>query len=326
MPYSFPPPSNAKPEAPNFPSEMYHMSSDRTLFQPPASYPDPPKDLHYQLPSSPRSNGRPKPIFPWEHNQAKPVRVFPGDPSPSPSPHSGSPRNASPRVGSPRSGSTPSVTTDAGTQPQTASPSTPTIQVTPPNPWASFSTTNAWDEMPEITRYIARHPQYQQRRSLQHLPLRKKSPGSSTAGSPQSPSTQSPPPDPPQRRPSLILTDFPTELERPSLPVTPAAVRRPSFWGQERDAAGDLPPAEGVPDQSQWDPIAKLLELQQRQSEILDAGLPIQEDDIPDRALLESSSALPSEESKAATAAQSAIPQVEVSNSARAASVEPAGA
>lgn len=300
-PARFPPPSNAKPEAPNFPSEMYHMTSDRTLFQPPASYPDPPKDLHYQLPSSPRSNGRPKPIFPWEHNQAKPVRVFPGDPRSSSSSRSGSPRVGSPRVGSPPVGSTPSITTDSGTQAQTASPSTPTIQVTPADPWASFSMTNAWDEMPEITRYIAKHPQYQQRRNLQHLPLRKKSPGSSTTGSPQSPNAQSPPPDQQERRPSLILTDFPTELERPSLPVTPAAVRRPSFWGQERDAAGDLPQAEGVPDQSQWDPLAKLVELQQRQAELL-------------------ATSPPSEESKtlpAAMAPQSTTPQVDITTSAQ---------
>lgn len=70
----------------------------------------------------------------------------------------------------------------------------------------------------------------------------------------------------------MKLTDFPTEIERPSLPVTPAPVRRPSFWGAERDALGDLPGAEGVPSQSEWNPVARLEDLQRRQSEVLAQG------------------------------------------------------
>ena len=89
----------------------------------------------------------------------------------------------------------------------------------------------------------------------------------------------------------MKLTDFPTEIERPSLPVTPAPVRRPSFWGSERDAAGDLPGAEGVPDQSAWDPVAKLAELQRRQSEMLAEGPASPGRFIPDRELPGSSSA-----------------------------------
>ena len=53
------------------------------------------------------------------------------------------------------------------------------------------------------------------------------------------------------RRPSFKLTDFPTEVERPSLPVTPAPIRRPSFWGEERDES-QLPAADGVPKQEDW--------------------------------------------------------------------------
>jgi len=59
-------------------------------------------------------------------------------------------------------------------------------------------------------------------------------------------------PKPEQRRPSFKVTDFPTEVERPSLPVTPAPVRRPTFWGEERDELGELPAAEGVPKQEEW--------------------------------------------------------------------------
>lgn len=280
MCYSHPPPPNSRPEASNFPSETYQMSSDRKLFQPPVSYPEPPKNMYYQVPSTPPSTERSKPIFPWEKNQAKPARIFPDDPRPS------------------SSDSAPSVTTDAGTQSDTASPATPTIQVTSSEPFATFSWTNAWDEMPEIERYIANLPQNRRRAQGQAL-LRNKPTKTTKADTVLSPSTEDPPPDPQQRRPSLKLTDFPTEIERPSLPVTPAPVRRPSFWGQERDEAGDLPQAEGVPDQSQWNPLAKLLELQQRQSEMLNAGSPSPKRDIPQRSLPKSSAPLPSEESKA---------------------------
>lgn len=93
-----------------------------------------------------------------------------------------------------------------------------------------------------------------------------------------------------QRRPSLILTDFPTEVERPSLPVTPAPIRRPTFWGEERDAAGELPRAEGVPEQSEWDPSAKLAELQRRQSQVLAQGPMSPSRTIPNRTLIGSES------------------------------------
>ena len=55
------------------------------------------------------------------------------------------------------------------------------------------------------------------------------------------------------------LTDFPSEVERPSLPVTPAPIRRPSFWGDDAPESGEgdagashLPAAEGVPAQTEW--------------------------------------------------------------------------
>lgn len=95
------------------------------------------------------------------------------------------------------------------------------------------------------------------------------------------------------RRPSIILTDFPTEVERPSLPVTPAPIRRPSFWGEERDAAGELPRAEGVPEQSDWDPSARLKELQRKQSEVLAQGPKSPARAIPNRSLIGSEPTAP---------------------------------
>ena len=46
------PPANSNPEASNFPTTTYDMSSETTLFQPPASYPEAPKDMWYQVPLS----------------------------------------------------------------------------------------------------------------------------------------------------------------------------------------------------------------------------------------------------------------------------------
>ncbi|KAL8701859.1 MAG: hypothetical protein Q9201_004687 [Fulgogasparrea decipioides] len=283
-----PPPPNSKPEAPDFHNRTYEMSTDRKLFQAPKSYPEPPKDMYYQIPATPPAAEPLKPIFPWEHSQAKAKRVFPDDPCAS------------------SSESAPSITTDISTRAETASPATPTIQVTASEPFANFSWKNAWDT-PEIDRYIANLPQYRRRAQAQAV-LRAKMPKFPKPETVLSPNPDNSPPDTQQRRPSLRLTDFPTEIERPSLPVTPAPVRRPSFWGQERDAAGDLPPAEGVPDQADWDPHAKLLELQRRQSEVLMAGPRSPRREIPDRPLIESSAPLAVDEAKVNDVANASLP------------------
>ncbi|CAF9922145.1 MAG: glycogenin glucosyltransferase [Alectoria fallacina] len=274
-----PPPAHSRPEAANFPTETYKMSEDRKLFHAP-KYAEPPKDMYYQVPSTPPANERPKPIFPWETTAPKPTRVFADDAPPPAAP----------------SEATPSVTTDDddddSTQTETMSPFTPTIYSSNTEPFATYSRTNAWDDVPEIERYISQLPQ--NRRAKVQVLLNNASPISSShqrnlsGDEPMfSPSIED---SSQQHRPSMRLTDFPTEIERPSLPVTPAPVRRPSFWGSERDAAGDLPGAEGVPDQSTWDPIARLADLQRRQSEILAEGPASPGRFIPDRELPGSSS------------------------------------
>ncbi|MCJ1474908.1 hypothetical protein MMC13_003568 [Lambiella insularis] len=262
------PPTNSRPEAAHLPNEQYAMSADRTLFHAPKSYPAPPKNMWYEVPKEHPANERPKPIFPWEENQAKPSRVFADDAPKSPEP-------------------TLLAATDEETQDENESPPTPATQVTSPDPFATYSRSNAWDEMPEIERYIAtlaqnRRPKVQ---VLQTDPT-----AGEDALSPTGEEGSA------QRRPSMRLTDFPTEFERPSLPVTPAPVRRPSFWGEERDAAGDLPGAEGVPKQEDWDPMAKLAELQRRQSEVLAQGPTSPAQDIPNRMQIKSAVLLPTSE------------------------------
>ena len=254
------------------------MSEDHKLFQAP-KYPEPPKDMYYQVPSTQPTEERPQPIFPWETKAPKPTRVFADD--------------APPPMASPEA--TPSVNTAEDDTPQTESmsPTTPTINSGNAEPFAFYTRTNAWDDVPEIERYISQLPQ--NRCAKVQVLLNNALPTSSfhqrnVSGDEPifSPGIETPHQ---QRRPSMKLTDFPTEIERPSLPVTPAPVRRPSFWGSERDAAGDLPGAEGVPDQSAWDPVAKLAELQRRQSEMLSEGPASPERLIPDRELPGSSSA-----------------------------------
>ena len=248
------------------------MSADTKLFQAP-QYPEPPKDMYYQVPSTPPAKEeRPKPIFPWEATAPKPTRVFAEDLPPAPPPP------VEP---------TPSITTDDDeTQTDTISPTTP--------PTIQYQRTNAWDEVPEIDRYVSNLPQNRRARlqvllnntSLASIANRPSNPEAILSPSLEGPSSPSASPQSQQRRPSMKLTDFPTEFERPSLPVTPAPVRRPSFWGAERDAQGDLPAAEGVPDQSEWDPVSKLAELQRRQSEVLGQGPGSPTRVIPDRQMV----------------------------------------
>ncbi len=196
------------------------MSSSNELFRAPAT----PRSM---LVGAPHSGQARKPIFPWEATQRKATRVFAEDQPPSPQP---------------TIGPTPSITDD-DTQTETASPTTPTAPMSPPDPWQSFSRTNAWDEIPEIERYVSNFAQ-SRRGKIQVL-------YNMTAGgeSVQSPGGET---GTSNRRRSMKITDFPTEIERPSLPVTPAPITRRSFWGEERDKAGKLPAAEGVPNQEDW--------------------------------------------------------------------------
>ena len=242
------------------------MSDDRQLFQPPA-YPEPPKDMWYEVPKTPPTADQPQSVFPWEATQSKPTRVFPNEPKPQP----------------------PPLNTTGANEQKKHSPPTPTIQITPvEQDFSSWNRSNAWDENPSIERYMSRLS-FGRRGPVQLL---NETPDDSTL-----------PPNedgPPQRKDRTILklTDFPTEVERPSLPVTPAPVRRDVFWGEERDARGALPAAEGVPAPTDWDPLKKLQELQRRQSAVVAEGPRRPSVDVPQRELPESAppSLLPTSE------------------------------
>ncbi|KAJ9611543.1 glycogenin glucosyltransferase [Cladophialophora chaetospira] len=240
-----PPPAHSKPEAANFPTTTYDMSSETSLFQPPAHYPEAPKDMWYEVPQKAPEPTTPRHIFPWESRAPKPTRVFPQAREPSPPPP------LPPSIGPVGPDEEPSASTSSDVE----APSKEEEPISPPrsppepaNVWDSFTQrTNAWDDMPEIERYVQAITQ-PRKGKIQVL--------YNTLGqrSPRSTSGSTTPTDKSRRRPSMKLTDFPTKDERPSLPVTPAPIRRGTLWGSEKDEPeqGTLPTAEGVPKQEEW--------------------------------------------------------------------------
>ena len=169
----------------------------------------------------PQSNGPPIHIFPWEANAPKATRVFYDDVQ------STTPPEAPPNTKSLISDNHGNIfANNAMTTPATIQQKTAT--------WDSLSQqTNTWDDDPDISRYMEsfNRPKRAQVQVVHDsrdgtLPMR-------------------------ERRVSLKLTDFPTEIERPSLPVTPAPIKRQTLWGPP-DGQDILPGAQGVPKQDAW--------------------------------------------------------------------------
>ncbi|KAL1600724.1 glycogenin glucosyltransferase [Paraconiothyrium brasiliense] len=259
----FEPPSESKPEAANFPTEQYTFSDSRELFKAPHAYPEPPKDMWYQIPEDkPKPAEPPKPIFPWERerDRPKPTRVFAEDlPPPEPTPPTPT-ITISPSTAFGTPGAHPFSTvhydeeetmSEEVVAPGHNSPERVSSPKTADQQWQDFqqNNTNAWDSVPGIETYVRAIMESQSRR------------GKPKVLSPAAEEVSSPIMSRKERRESLILTDFPSAVERPSLPVTPAPVARPTFWGEERDEQGELPQAEGVPDQQDWNPEEKLEQL-----------------------------------------------------------------
>ncbi|KAK7753109.1 glycogenin glucosyltransferase [Diatrype stigma] len=241
-----PPPVNSRPEAANFPTTVYAMSTSHAPFVPP---------MYYEAQNRPT----PKPIFPWEAHRPAPSRVFSDY---TPQTQAPALRNLSVSTVETKapssSAAAPSeaaletpVTESASEQwSEPATPTSPGFQYTASDPWVAFTRTNAWDDIPEIEKYVGTMQQKHRR------PRGLKSPG--MIGLPNA--TDGAVEQNWGRRGSKV-TDFPTQDERPSLPVTPAPIRRHTFWGGGSEAGtgydGDddsapLPAAEGVPEQTQW--------------------------------------------------------------------------
>ncbi|KAL4815224.1 hypothetical protein BDW67DRAFT_176513 [Aspergillus spinulosporus] len=258
-----PPPLNSKPEGIALESKTYTMSDDHQLFQPPQSYPEAPKNMYYQVPETKPEPQKLRQIFPWETNAPKPTRVFPDDA-----------RQHQPMV-SPTSAEEDSRTSKS-TQPTSWKSETSSL---PSESFDSYSRSNAWDEVPEIQTYIRSIQQARKARVqvLSGAPDQRKSTSPSKSsrqyqyGTPTT-TTGSKDPDYGTR-----ITDFPSEIERPSLPVTPAPIRRePALGSPDEYTTPELPAAKGVPNQEDWvrltvdNPTVRLEELRRWQNIVLD--------------------------------------------------------
>jgi glycogenin len=277
----------------NFPQTHYEMSSDTAHFVPPERYPSPPRDMWYEVPKTPRADPKekPKPLFPWETHQPRPTRVFAHPVHPEPPAAEPMPASAGGDETSPGSQTQGELAT--AERPQTPpGPASRTALSASTNIWSSFPRTNAWDSVPEINRYVDRTLQKHRRTLSRNLGL---GGGQARAGAEADSSFG--------RRGSKV-TDFPSEDDRPSLPVTPAPIRRPRRWGSggpgglggngDGEEEEQLPAAEGVPGQADWvcvhgiwwspadclceltnilryykDPAAQLQKLAREQSELL---------------------------------------------------------
>lgn len=299
------PSADSKPEAVNFPQIYYEMSSDAAPFVPPQRYPSPPRNMWYEVPKEKPAppTEKPPPIFPWESQQPKPTRVFadeikPFEPEPSITEASTVATSGEKRH------SMDSIATLAETSITDTSgrdePPTPTIKIVPSDPWASFTRVNAWDDDPAIEKYIDAMPLFRRHRGQGSIAEKEEldvTAGDDSAARSQKDTSAGAE----WRRRGSKLTDFPTAVDRPSLPVTPAPIRRPKFWGAGDPGPGDededddaLPAADGVPKQSDWvcehgrryrpgdclcdltnlfrfykDPVARLQLLAKQQSELL---------------------------------------------------------
>lgn len=279
----------------NFPQMHYAMSSDPAPFVAPERYPSPPKDMWYEVPKERPApfHAKPKAVFPWESHQPRPTRVFPQperyeEPEIAPAPashHEHTSADSRARAGT--------ATSSSSTGEEASEPSTPRAPASrdslsaTSDIWSSFPRTNAWDDVPEINRYVDAIEKHRRTRSRGSAvnpgggPFAELGIGWERRGS--------------------KVTQFPSADDRPSLPVTPAPIRRSRHWGSGGPGSGgygegdeQLPGAEGVPTQSDWvcvhgiwwgpadclcdltnilrchkDPVAQLQKLAQQQSQVL---------------------------------------------------------
>ena len=288
------PPPESKPEAASFPTKIYDFSTDPAPFRPPPTYPEPPREtLWYEVPKAPpKKQEKPPPIFPWEEREIpKPTRTFIEDEPVLPPP-------PEPELEPEFAGADEFEVRPDGDK---VEPTAPTIKLNDRTPWDAFGAVNrnAWDEVNGIENYVRALTNFQKNRGkiqvLQHSPVTPPHDQTHILSPTNEPSADDLVETVKNRRESLILTDFPTAIERPSLPVTPAPMRRSTFWGAERDQEGELPPAEGVPDQADWDPSEQLEQL--RRNSLIgpnDLQLPSKRS-IPDRKMPSTAGAIPEE-------------------------------
>ena len=198
----------------------------------------------------PKTYEKPKPIFPWEERALPPTRIFVEDLIPKSEVDSDPERveSVNPETSLPTKAIAQAIDSpdEITEESNIKTPQFAVRRNTVPleEPWQAFvRTSNVWDSVPGINTYV---------RAVKNSQERYQKPATSNIGDFGALQIQTVNEKEARKNESLVLTDFPTEIERPSLPVTPAPIQRPVFWGDEREATIALPPAEGVPNQADW--------------------------------------------------------------------------
>ncbi|KAK6534203.1 glycogenin glucosyltransferase [Arthrobotrys megalospora] len=246
----FPPPPNSRPEASNWPSQVYANEwdqdrQDTSLFVPPRVA-SPPDNLHFELPPKPQPSPRPSPIFPWEHGDLPPAtRVFAGE-SPSPTLPLALPGSVDDEFETEEAAGGYSARGMAG--------------------WDSYSRANAWDSIPSIERYVASFQKTTQpRRSVRKGDV---TPNPQIRGADDKIRTDG-------ENDGSTTTTTTTGLLPPEISVTPTPFR--ALRGYRSHAMDDetkFPSAQGIPDQQHWDPMKSLEELRNAPGELLNRSPP----------------------------------------------------
>ncbi|KAF3937066.1 hypothetical protein ABW19_dt0202356 [Dactylella cylindrospora] len=244
----FSPPPDSKPEARDWPTQVYEnqwdqQQQDTNLFVPPRVA-SPPKNLHYELPPRIIAPPKPAPIFPWEQRTVAPAtRVFAGD-KPEPEKEDVSQEEISEGE---------EVEDEFETEEASSG-----FVVSGIDAWHSYSRVNAWDAIPAIEQYVASFQRSQR-------PARK---GDLT-------------PNPNWRAADQNFRDeegeVPTSVSvlPPEISVTPTPFR--SMRGYRTSIMDDeskFPSARGIPDQQSWNPYKQLEELKNAPREMLNKRSP----------------------------------------------------
>ncbi|KAF3154240.1 glycogenin glucosyltransferase [Orbilia oligospora] len=252
------PPPNSRPEASNWPTQLYENEWDQAkqdtgLFVPPRVASPPTDLLNFEVPPKPQPSPRPSPIFPWEHGNTTPAtRVFAGEGSPSPTLPLALPG---------------SVDDEFETEEAAGGYSARGMAA-----WDSYSRTNAWDSIPSIERYVASFQQSTQpRRTVRKGDV---TPNPQIRGADERILRTDGEHFDDETTTTTTITST-TGLLPPEISVTPTPFK--SLRGYRSHAMDDetkFPSAQGIPDQQHWDPMKSLAELRNAPGELLNRSPP----------------------------------------------------
>lgn len=223
------------------------MSNDTRLFTPPEAYPEAPRNMYYEVPSTKPEPEKVTRVFPWEGWAPRATRVFPGlneeglsEIGTETGAETESETMLAPMPGSVSgslSGSMVTFTDEQLTANTTTTNATTTTEQgesckrvywnieKPTESWKKYTRSNAWDEIPGIQRYVE---------SIENAPKGRKKQNTSRSGPTATKQATEGPSKNSNLSPNIPLNELGPEVEESSLTVTPV----PSTRG------ADTPPSE----------------------------------------------------------------------------------